>query len=378
MVRPRIDHVGPMNRPDVIIAGGGVIGLMSGWMLARAGVAVTVVDAGLPSATNAAAGMLAPSFERSLHKASDDLVAFSVNSLARWPAVAALLKERTGVDCDLQKGVLSVAFDEREAAAFEQDEEGGDRLTREEVLSLEPRIAPTLLSGRLAAEDGQVDPRLVRSALIDALIQDGGRILRGKSVEEIRLGARDGSILSVLSGGERLCAAHIIVATGARLPRAAAPLLPAGAIFPVKGEALALVGGLGPRRVVRTSRAYLCPKADGRVVIGATEIAHDWSLNPDEARVGALRNGAEHAFPSLGDAVEIDRWAGLRPATRDDAPIIGPAQNAPGVILALGHYRNGILLAPATADAVRRLVTEGGEPAIAAFSAARFNKLGVS
>ncbi len=187
-----------------------------------------------------------------------------------------------------------------------------------------------------------------------------------------------GAVNARLFDGETLAAACVVIATGARVAGLAD--LPKGAAFPVKGEALAIKRpASGPNRVVRTSSAYLCPKADGRVVIGATEVPGDWSLNADDARVEALKKGAAFAFPALKDAVEVERWAGLRPATKDGAPIIGPAPETQGVIFALGHYRNGILLAPATADAIVRLIVEGRlDPSIAAFSAARFNQLGVS
>ncbi len=365
-----------MIRSDVLIIGGGVIGLMSGWLLARAGVAATVIDSGMPAATDAAAGMLAPSFEGSLQQGAA-LAEFSRKSLGRWPALAAALYERSGVDCDFQKGVLSVAFDEGEAAAFEKDHDGGLLLRREEVLALEPALSPRVLGGRFAADDGQVDPRLVRVALARALLNDGGRLLRGKKIVAVHAGENGPARVST-EGGETIEAGHVVIATGARLD--GLTRLPPGAVFPVKGEALALGRVAGsPMRVVRTGRAYLCPKADGRVVVGATEIEGDWSLTTDAARIDALRKGACAAFSALSAAPEISRWAGIRPSTRDGAPIIGGAAEAERVIFALGHYRNGVLLAPATADAVVGAVTgEGADPLIAAFSAARFNELGVS
>lgn len=368
-----------MTHPDVIVAGGGIIGLMTGWALSRAGLRAVVVDAGLPAATNAAAGMLAPSFEGSLHKSGDDLAAFARASLARWRDIAPLLADRSAVACDYQEcGILFVAFDDDEAAAFEADHEGGEWLSRDDVLKLEPALSPKARGGRIAKADGQIDPRRARTALERALVADGGALRRGRRVVELySAGGRVGGV--ILDNGERLAAPHVIVATGARVAGIAD--LAEGAAFPVKGEALAIERVAGsPSRVVRTGRAYLCPKADGRIVIGATEVKGDWSVIADDARTDALREGAKAAFPALAAAGEIERWAGLRPATADGAPIIGPAPDGPaGVIFALGHYRNGILLAPATADAIVRLVAEGRpDPAIAAFSAARFNRLGVS
>lgn len=362
-----------MKHTDVIIAGGGVIGLMTGWSLARAGAGVIVVDAGGPAATDAAAGMLAPSFEQALHGGGGALSAFSEESLRRWRDIAPALAEISGVDLDFDGGgILAVAFDDVEAAAFDADARGGERLDRAQTLELEPALSSCVRGGWFAKGDGQIDPRRVRSALARALVIDGGALIRGARVAGVQSG--DGKVSGViLASGERLAARQVIVATGARVDGVAD--LPAGAIFPVKGEALAIERvAASPRRVIRTSKAYLCPKADGRIVIGATEVKGDWSLNADARRVGALHASALAAVPGLEDAQEISRWAGLRPATRDGAPVIGPAPEGPdGLLYALGHYRNGVLLAPATADALAAFIEKGRlSPSIAAFSAARF------
>jgi glycine oxidase len=367
-----------VKNPDVIIAGGGVIGLMTGWMLARAGVKAVVIDKGGPAATNAAAGMLAPSFERSLHGGDGALADLSAKSLRRWRELAGTLAERSGVSLDFDDaGILYVAFDDAEAAVLEAEGGAAERLDRETALRLEPALSTSVRAGWLARNDGQVDPRRVRAALERAIIHDGGALRRGRRVVEIL--SANGRISGVaLDNGERLAAPCVVIATGANVDAIAA--LPEGAVFPVKGEALAIERiAASPRRVIWTSKAYLCPKSDGRIVIGATEIKGDRSLNPDERRVGALRNCAVAAVPALEAAPELSRWAGLRPATADGAPIIGPAPMGPqGLVHALGHYRNGILLSPATADAIVRLIAEGREdPMIAAFSAARFNRLGV-
>lgn len=367
-----------MERSDVIIVGGGVIGLMTGWSLAKAGVRTIVIDSGGPAATNAAAGMLAPSFEKALHKSGDALAAFSAASLLEWRQTSNLLQERSGLSIDFDGGgILSAIFDDADNAAFESDHEGGEWLSRKEVLDLEPAISPAVIGAWRAANDGQVDPRKALKALKAAFLNDGGEMRAGRRVAGLLSG--HGAIAGVtLEAGERIAAGAVVIAAGARI-EGLSPL-PAGAVFPVKGEALALAKvEAAPRHVVRTSRAYLCPKSDGRVVIGATEVAGDWSLNTDNARVNALREGAIAAFPALNGASEIERWAGLRPATRDGAPILGAAPDGPtGLYYALGHYRNGVLLAPATARAIADLILTGGPAPDAAFSAARFNKLGVS
>jgi len=367
-----------MIRSDVIIVGGGVIGLMTGWSLAKAGVRTIVVDSGDPAATNAAAGMLAPSFEKTLHKSGDALAAFSAASLIEWRDMSRLLEERSGLSIDFDGGgILSAIFDDADNAAFERDNEGGERISRKEALDLEPGLSPAVIGAWRAAKDGQVDPRRALKALKAAFLNDGGVLRAGIRAAGLSSG-RGAAGGVVLENGERLAAGAVVMATGARIGELSP--LPAGAVFPVKGEALALARVAGaPRHVVRTSRAYLCPKSDGRVVIGATEVAHDWSLNTDNARVSALREGAVAAFPALKGANETERWAGLRPATRDGAPIIGPAPDGPhGLYYALGHYRNGVLLAPATARAIADLILAGGPAPDAAFSAARFTELGVS
>ncbi|MEK7266783.1 MAG: glycine oxidase ThiO [Pseudomonadota bacterium] len=368
-----------MKTSDVIIAGGGVIGLMTGWTLARAGVSVTVIDAGGPAATDAAAGMLSPSFEQALHGGGGALSALSEESLRRWREIAPMLSEASGVDLDFDTGgILAVAFDDFEAAAFGADAKGGEPLDRAQVLEVEPSLSSCVRGGWFAKNDGQIDPRRVRAALARTLVNEGGALIRGKRVASVQ--SENGKVTGVVLGnGERHTARHVVIATGARVDGVAD--LPEGAVFPVKGEALAIERISGsPKRVIRTSKAYLCPKADGRIVIGATEVPDDWSLNTDERRVGNLRAGAMAVIPALEDAPEISRWAGLRPATCDGAPIIGPAPEGPdGLHYALGHYRNGVLLAPATADALAASIQKGRlSPTITAFSAARFTRLGVS
>lgn len=344
--------------PDILIAGGGVIGLMTAWRLAGEGLAVTVIDSGAPAATAAAAGMLAPSFERALH-AGAALEAFARTSLARWRTLAPLLEEEAGRSVDLQTGgILSVAFED-DAGDFPEDLKGGAALTPREARALEPALGDRVAAAWFAESDGQIDPRALLAALPVAIARRGGAIVRGKRVISIESAA--GAVTGVrLAGGERLSAGAVILATGARMDGLSP--LPPGAMFPVKGEALALASGAGaPARVIRTRSAYLCPKADGRIIAGATEIERDRSLTTDSARIGALTAGAVRAAPALAGAREIERWAGLRPATADGLPIIGPAPEGPkGLLCALGHYRNGVLLAPATADALLMMIAQAG------------------
>ncbi len=362
---------GTVTQPDVIIAGGGVIGLMTAYALTGEGVRVTVIDSGAPAATNAAAGMLAPSFERAL-SASTAHDAFARHSLDRWRELAPMIEEESGIPVDFQQtGILSVAFADEMKGAFPEDLQGGEPLSAADARALESALSDEIARAWFAPSDGQIDPRALLRALEAALARRGAAILRGVRVTAVE--ARSGALSGVtLSNGETISAGAAIIATGAAIDGVAAHS--AGAIFPVKGEALALRRiASAPRHVIRTRNAYLCPKADGRIIVGATEITGDRSLAPDGVRIDALKAGAVRAAPALARAAEIERWAGLRPATADGLPVIGPAPEGPsGLFYALGHYRNGVLLAPATADALARLIVSGeADEDIAAFSPSR-------
>ncbi len=362
-----------MRNADVIIVGGGVIGLMTGWRLARARARVLLVDKGAPAATNAAAGMLAPSFERTLHRAGAALAEFSVQSLRRWAEIAPEIEAQSGraIDYDAS-GILSVAFDDAGLAALAAEKDGGEMLCAREALALEAGLSPAIIGAKFVRGEGQVDPRLLLVALDRAFARAGGVIRRGADAVSIaEAGGRARGVR--LASGQTLNAPTIVIATGARIAGLVA--LPEGALFPVKGEALAVSRVEGsPSHVVRSDHAYLCPKASGRIIIGASEAPRDWSLLPDGARVDALRAGGEATCPALSTAREIERWAGLRPATRDGAPLIGAAPEGPdGVFCALGHYRNGVLLAPATADALAETITGAGvSQALSDFAPRRF------
>jgi glycine oxidase len=366
-----------MRSFDVIIAGGGVIGLTAAFRLQREGLKTMVVDSGAPAATMAAAGMLVPSFEASLHGAAS-LGDFGEKSLEAWRTLASTLEAESGMSIDFDlSGVLVVSFPDDGPEGFEADHEGGAALGAAQLFALEPVLSRAASGARMAPNEGQVDAQRARRALEIAFAKRGGALLRGKAADSLII---DGGRVSgvMLADGERFGAGAVIVATGAGrgLGR-----LAAGAIYPVKGEALALARpAAGPAHVIRTTHAYLCPKADGRLIVGATSIPHDRSLNTDEGRLEALLNGAVRAVPALEKATLLASWAGLRPATADGAPIIGRHSADPeGLFYALGHHRNGVLLAPATADALARLILGGApDPALAALSPDRFpNPLGV-
>ncbi|MHA7871314.1 MAG: glycine oxidase ThiO [Hyphococcus sp.] len=351
------------NGFDIAVIGGGVIGLSLARALCKRGARVAVFDAGaeIPAATNAAAGMLAPSFESGApgDEALDEaLYAFAAASLAQWPAFAAELEDASGVDIDYRAdGILGVAFTEAEmqraqTVCHDLQARRADvaMLTGDEARRLEPSLAPEIIGALHAKQDAQVDPRKALAALRIAFDRDGGALVdqRVETVTE----ARSGFSL-VTDDGARISADRLVVASGA----AAMQLidgLPAAPVFPVKGDAVALSAPAGAlRKVVRAPGAYLCPKAGDRLVIGASETPDRSDLEADAAEVAALKRHGARALPAIAGAPELERWAGLRPATPDGAPILGGDPDGPErVFLALGHYRNGVLLAPASAEAL--------------------------
>ncbi len=373
---------------DVAIIGGGVIGMSLAWRLQTRGARVVVIDAGpaIPPATLAAAGMLAPSFEAGEGPLNDALYAFGINALDRWPGFAAALEAETGRAIDFRNdGVLGVAQDEIEADRLRGDVETLRRRGSEARLidagaarGMEPALGDRISCAMIAPRDGQVDPVALADALRAALRRSGGVLRAGARAARIHAEA-DAARGVILEDGTRIAAGAVALASGA----AAAGKIAAGGssreiaapVFPVKGEALALCDPAQTLRgVVRGRRAYLCPKADGRIVIGATEVPNDPTLEVSPEAIDRLKEAAAALAPSLAPLAERARWAGLRPGTPDGAPIIGPDPAGPrGLVFALGHYRNGVLLATATADILARHLLDGGDaPELETFSINRF------
>jgi glycine oxidase len=356
---------------DVVVVGGGVVGLGVAWRAAQAGVAVTVVDpAPGRGASWAAAGMLAPVTE--VHYGEQALLRLNLAAADRWPAFAAELEEAAGTPIGYRRcGTLTVARDADDNAALEdlyRFQLGCglqvERLRSRDCRRLEPGLAPSVRGGVLAPGDHQVDNRAMAGALAAAGERAGVRLVAGRAAELAV--DRDRVTGVVLAGGERLAAGTVVLAAGCwsrDLGGLAAELLPP--VRPVKGQLLHLRGPAADplcRRNVRGLEVYVVPRADGRVVVGATVEEQGF-----DARVtaGAVHDLLRAAFELLPDAAElelVETVAGLRPGSPDNAPLLGPA-GVDGLVVATGHYRNGILLAPVTADAVAELLATGRVPA---------------
>ena len=361
----------------VVVVGGGVIGLSIAWRAAGHGMAVTVVDPGSgEGASGVAAGMLAPVTE--VHYGEEALLALNLDSSRRYPGFVAELEEASGRATGYRaSGTLTVARDADDLAAVDElvAYQRGlglavERLRSRELRQLEPALAPGVRGGALVPGDHQVDPRRLVDALGEGCRRRGVTLRRERAVA---LGRHS----VVLSGGDREAAGAVVLAAGcwSGLIDGLAP--DAGAVRPVKGQILRL-HGCAERPVaghnIRGLDAYLVPRTDGEVVVGATVEERGYDTAVTGGAVHELLRAALELVPDVGELTLAETSAGLRPGTPDNAPLIGPSGDD-SVVLATGHYRNGILLAPVTADCVVELLATGQAPAvIAPFSPRRFDR----
>ncbi|HSM96707.1 MAG TPA: glycine oxidase ThiO [Rhizomicrobium sp.] len=352
----------------VVIIGAGVAGLSIGWRLAQAGAEVLVLERAQPAraATWAAAGMIAPTAEAA--DANPDEAQFARWSAELWPNFAAAVEEHSGRQIGyLRDGALIVARDEAEAQRLAAQ---GNRklLTATEAKAREPLLGGEIAGALWDAEEAQVDSRALGVALTHAFIRAGGRLSTNEAAMRIET-----EPLGVHTPFALYPADKIVVAAGAWSGgiEMDEPALPP--VRPVKGEVLALVppkGTLLPKQVVWGNGVYLVPR-DGRLLIGATmeEAGFDTKLT-DKAE-SWLTDRAVGLMPSLASWQIDEHWAGLRPGSPDNLPILGETR-IKNLFVASGQFRNGILFAPAIAETVSRLVLGLPAPEIRAFSPQRF------
>jgi glycine oxidase len=368
---------------DVVIVGGGAIGLAVGWRAAERGLAVVVLDRAQPGegTSRVAAGMIAPIAEAAPKEPG--LLALASESARLYPAfVQALLATGAPDPGYLDSGTMLVARDPDEAAALERELAFRQslalpvrRLRGSEARALEPALAPTLRLALEIPDDHAIDPRALVGALVHALAAAGGELRGGAEVIELIC---DGDhVRGVrLAGGEVLEADQIVIAAGpwsAQLPG-----LPEAArirLRPVKGQVLALRDPNGPGllgRVIRMQPGYLVPRGDGRYALGATVEERGFDTTVTAGGVFELLRDAIELVPGVGEFVIEELMAGTRPGTPDNAPVIGPGAVG-GLHWATGHYRHGILLAPVTAELVAAALAGEQLPALAEpFHPARF------
>ncbi|MFJ8438634.1 glycine oxidase ThiO [Kitasatospora griseola] len=375
-----------MAPTDVLVIGGGIIGLGVAWRTAQRGLSVAVVD---PSpgggAAQVAAGMLAPVTE--LQYGEEPLLRLGMASNERYGAFAAELTELTGLDTGYRRtGTLAVALDSDDREELRELHAFHGRLglesqwlTGRECRRLEPMLAPGIRGGLHVAEDHQVDGRRLAAALVAACKLLGVSFHRTQAAELVTDGER--AIGVRLLTGEQLTAGRTVLAAGSRshlLPGLPDGVLPA--IRPVKGQVVRLripklyapFLSRNVRAVVRGQHLYLVPRADGELVIGATteEMGHDTTVTA--GGVYELLRDAHELVPGITELPLVETNAGLRPGSPDNAPLLGPTA-LPGLAAATGHYRNGVLLTPVTADLLADYLATGElSPLAADFTPDRF------
>jgi glycine oxidase len=358
---------------DVLVIGGGVIGLSLAWRARERGMSVAVLERDtLGSGTSqVAAGMLAPVAEAEFGEAGRRVLELGMRSAELWPSFAGQLQAASGVDVGLLRtGTLMLARDEDEARELERQvafREGlglaTSRLRGSEAREREPALAPSTRLALEAPDDHSVDPRAVLAALRAACESSGVELREHARAERVESDA--GRVAGVtLAGGETLAAGQVVLAAGAWSAQIAGAELDGarpGAtvpVRPVRGQLLRLRDPAGPgllSRVIRCEGGYVVPRADGRYVLGATVEERGFDVEPDVGGVYELLREAHEVVPGVSELKIEELCVGLRPGMPDNAPAIG-AGSPEGLVLATGHHRNGILLAPLTAELAAKLL----------------------
>ena len=347
-----------VQRIDVAVVGGGIIGLSIAWRLSQRGRSVTVFERGEAgrAASWAAAGMLSPAAEIGFEELV--LYRFELESLRRWPGFARDLEKASERSVGYRDdGTLIVATDRDDTEAlrrhyrFQQEQSVPVQwLAGFEALEIEPILAPGLPAAVFSPDDHQVDNRAVVKALSqvihemeDAIILENRKV---RAVDDEETGS-----LVVMEDGSQVKARVVVLAAGA-WSREIGGIKPQLPVRPVKGQVLSLQmkAPFELKHVVRGPDAYLVPKSDGRLVIGATSEEQGFDTEVTAGGVYRLLEGAVEVVPGIEELALIETTVGHRPASRDHAPLIGWI--TPNVIAATGHFRLGILLAPVTADEV--------------------------
>ena len=378
-----------MVNKKIIVIGGGVIGLGIGWQLAKAGTTVTIYDQSQAgrAASWAAAGMLAPLAEA--HSEEPELLKLGSQSLERYPQWTDELETDAEMSIGYRvEGTLIVGLEPDDTHQLRhlyaaQQELGLDVkwLTGREAREIESALSPRVTAAIRCATDHQVDNRLMVKALQRAYQAFGGVLYENNTIERIAI--ENGVAIGVYTQDGFQDADVLILAAGCwsaqveGLPETTIP-----PVRPVKGQMLALQmeAGIIVKNVIRTIRAryptsvYLVPRTDGRLIVGATSEEMGFDTRLTAGGVFELLRGAWEAVPGTYELPLLETWSGLRPGSRDNAPILGKT-SVENLIYATGHYRNGILLTPITAYEIAKLILTGEtSETIAPFQLDRFLK----
>lgn len=359
-----------MAHPDVIVVGGGVVGCAVTYFLAAAGYAVSLLERGdlASQASGAAAGMLAPICE-----ATDDGPFFElgVRSLAMFPELVPVLRERSGIDPQfVPSGILRVAGTDEEARHLQAHASrfrthGLEWLDAQAAREREPLLRPDLRGALWSPREAHVYSPLMTRAYAGAAASLGASLEMGVPVIEL---LREGDrVRGVQTPDGPREAGLVILCTGAWTRFCTAWLGVPVPIEPVRGQILAVeTPRPAPRSIVWGEGAYLVPKLSGQLIVGATQERAGFDCRTTAEGVARLLAAAARYLPVLAEATLRHAWAGLRPDTPDHLPLLGPLPGVEGLLLAAGHFRNGVLLSPITGELIQRLVSTGTLPPEAA------------
>ncbi|ANH91122.1 glycine oxidase ThiO [Streptomyces sp. SAT1] len=360
---------------DVLVVGGGIIGLVTAWRAALRGLSTAVVDPEPGGgAAQVAAGMLAAVTE--LHYGEETLLGLNLASARRYPDFAAELTEATGHDLGYRRcGTLAVALDTDDRAHLRDLHAlqlrcglEAEWLSGRDCRRLEPMLAPGVRGGLRVDGDHQIDPRRLSAALV-AACERAGVVFHRDRAERLTL-ARGRAAGCVLRDGTALGAEQVVLAAGSlsgRLAGVPDEVLPP--VRPVKGQVLRLTvpKRYAPflsrtvRAVVRGGHVYLVPRLNGELVVGATSEELGWDTTVTAGGVYELLRDAHELVPGITELPLTETRAGLRPGSPDNAPLLGPT-GLDGLLLATGHHRNGVLLTPVTGDVMAHALTTGALP----------------
>lgn len=352
--------------PDAVVVGGGVIGCACAWELARSGVRCVVLERSVPGAeaSSAAAGLLGAHVES---EEPGPMAELCRKSASRYPGFVDRLKDETDIDVEYRRcGIVSTAFGTRALKVLEQEYawqlRAGFRVKKLGAVALqsaEPGLSPKLAGGLLFEDDARVDPRRLLTALHLAARRRGVEFQSGTYVKSLLVsGGRARGVQ--LEDASRRLAEHVVVAAGSWTTLIDGLHLPELSVVPARGQIIELSGEAAPRRVVFGPDCYLVPRDDGRVLVGSTLEFVGYKKQVTAEAAHRLLGAAIRLLPALGAATLTDYWSNFRPYTPSGLPLLGKS-STPGALLATGHFRTGILLAPITA-AVIDAVVRGKRP----------------
>jgi len=360
----------------VIIVGGGVIGLSIARALAQRGIRdLILIERGEPGAEAswAAGGILAPQVEADQ---PDEFFRLACASRDLYPEFAEALREETGIDVELEKaGTLYISFAESEQhemrARHDWQANAGlqiDWLTGDEARTVEPNISPKVRYALRFPNDYQVENRRLVQALIVSNQKAGVNLVTHCEVLSLRIEHEQVTGVDTSSGF--FSAPTVIVAAGAWTSQITHARV---AINPVRGQMLCFAAPQIASHVIYSSRGYLVPRRDGRLLAGSTSESVGFDKRVSGEGVQSIKAMAFEIAPCLEKFALTDAWAGFRPHAEDNLPVIGPDEEVRGLFYATGHYRNGILLAPLTGELMAETLVTGKSPiTLRAFQPARF------